>query len=133
MKGIVNHRRAVGVLRSLPYVDPNRIGVIGHSLGGHNALFLAVFDPRVRVIVSSCGFNVLAKHHGGDITAWSRRYYMPWIENRYVNDPAKVPFDFTEVLGALSPRPIFINALGPENPGLKQRQDGGEGRIWAIP
>jgi dienelactone hydrolase len=110
MKALVNHRRAVDLLRSLPYVDPNRIGVIGHSLGGHNALFLAVFDPRVRAVVSSCGFNVFAKHHGGDITAWSRRYYMPLIETRYANDPAKVPFDFTEVLAALAPRPVFINA-----------------------
>jgi dienelactone hydrolase len=110
MKAIVNHRRAVDLLRSLPYVDPNRIGVIGHSLGGHNALFLSVFDPRVRAIVSSCGFNVFAKHHGGDIKAWSRRYYMPLIETTYGNDPAKIPFDFTEVLAALAPRPIFINA-----------------------
>jgi dienelactone hydrolase len=116
MKGIVNHRRAVDLLRSLPYVDPNRVGVIGHSLGGHNALFLAVFDSRVRVVVSSCGFNVFAKHHGGDITAWSRRYYMPLIETRYANDPAKVPFDFTEVLAALSPRPVFMNAPLHDSP-----------------
>ncbi|HUS08143.1 MAG TPA: alpha/beta hydrolase family protein [Bryobacteraceae bacterium] len=116
MKGIVNHRRAVDLLRSLPYVDPNRIGVIGHSLGGHNALFLAVFDPRVRVIVSSCGFNVFSKHHGGDITAWSSRYYMPLIATRYANDPGKVPFDFTEVLAALSPRAVFINAPLHDSP-----------------
>ena len=110
MKAVVNHRAAVDLLRSLPYVDPNRIGVIGHSLGGHNALFLAIFDPHVRVVVSSCGFNVFAKHNGGNVTAWSRRYYMPRIETRYGNDPAKIPFDFTEVLSALAPRPVFINA-----------------------
>ncbi len=65
MKGIVNHRRGVDLLRQLPYVDRARIGVIGHSLGGHNALFLATFEARVRTIVSSCGFNVFAKHAGG--------------------------------------------------------------------
>ena len=36
MKGILNHRRAIDLLQSLPQVDPDRIGVIGHSLGGHN-------------------------------------------------------------------------------------------------
>ncbi|MFN0172556.1 MAG: hypothetical protein ACKV22_39760, partial [Bryobacteraceae bacterium] len=47
---------------------------------------------------------------GGDITAWSRKYYMPRIETEYGNDPARLPFDFTEVLGALAPRPVFVNA-----------------------
>src|SRR5262245_13059261 len=36
MKGIWNHRRAVDLLQGMAEVDPDRIGVIGHSLGGHN-------------------------------------------------------------------------------------------------
>jgi dienelactone hydrolase len=110
MKGIVNHRRGVDLLQSLPYVDADAMGVIGHSLGGHNALFLAVFDARVRAIVSSCGFNVFAKHNRGDVRAWSSRYYMPRIRTVYADNPAKIPFDFTEVLAALAPRPVFANA-----------------------
>jgi dienelactone hydrolase len=110
MKGIVNHRRGVDLLQSLPYVDDEAIGVIGHSLGGHNALFLAVFDSRVKAVVSSCGFNVFAKHNQGDIRAWSSNYYMPRIKTVYGDNPAKIPFDFTEVLAALAPRPVFANA-----------------------
>jgi dienelactone hydrolase len=110
MKGIVNHRRGVDVLQSLDAVDPGAIGVIGHSLGGHNALFLAVFDERVKVVVSSCGFNVFAKHNGGNVSAWSSRYYMPRIRTDYGDDPARIPFDFTEVLAALAPRAVFVNA-----------------------
>ena len=110
MKGIVNHRRGIDLLQSLPYVDSAAVGVIGHSLGGHNALFLAVFDERVRAIVSSCGFNVFAKHAGGDVRAWSSRYYMPRISTVYHDAPEKIPFDFTEVLAALAPRPVFVNA-----------------------
>lgn len=110
MKGVVNHRRGVDLLASLPYVDREAIGVIGHSLGGHNALFLATFDPRIKAIVSSCGFNVFAKHNRGDVRAWSSRHYMPRIKTVYGDDPAKIPFDFTEVLAALAPRPVFVNA-----------------------
>jgi dienelactone hydrolase len=110
MKGIVNHRRGVSLLQSLPYVAPDKIGVIGHSLGGHNALFLATFDERVQAVVSSCGFNVFAKHAGGDISAWSSRPYMPLIRTRYGDDPSKLPFDFTEVLAGLAPRAVFVNA-----------------------
>ena len=110
MKGIVNHRRGVDLLQSLPYVDTDVIGVIGHSLGGHNALFLAVFDSRVKAVVSSCGFNVFAKHNKGDVRAWSSKYYMPRIKTVYGDNPAKIPFEFTEVLAALAPRPVFANA-----------------------
>jgi dienelactone hydrolase len=116
MKAIVNHRRAIDVLRSLPEVDPDRIGVIGHSLGGHNSLFLAAFDPRVKAVVTSCGFNSFAKYKGGDLTGWSHKGYMPRIAEVYAKDPARMPFDFTEVLAALAPRPVFINApLGDSN------------------
>jgi dienelactone hydrolase len=110
MKGIVNHRRAVDLLASLPDVDAGRIGVIGHSLGGHNALFLAVFDPRLRAVVSSCGFNSFFKYRGGDLTGWSHAGYMPRIASAYGLDPKQMPFDFTEVLAALAPRPVFIHA-----------------------
>lgn len=110
MKGIVNHRRGVDLLQSLPMVNGDKVGVIGHSLGGHNALFLAVFDPRIQAVVSSCGFNIFAKHNGGDIRAWSSNYYMPRIKTVYQDDPKQVPFDFTEVLAALAPRPVFANA-----------------------
>ena len=110
MKGIWNHVRAVDLLQSLPQVVAGRIGCIGHSLGGHNTLFVASFDDRIGAMVTSCGFNTFAKHRGGDITAWSHKGYMPRIAEVYGNDPAKMPFDFPEVLAALAARPVFINA-----------------------
>ncbi len=110
MKGIWNHMRAVDLLQSLPEVDPDRIGVIGHSLGGHNSLFVAAFDERLEVVVTSCGFNSFLKYYGGDLTGWSHNGYMPRIASIYDKRPAKMPFDFTEVLGAAAPRAVFINA-----------------------
>ena len=109
-KGIVNHMRCIDLLASLSYVDAARIGAIGHSLGGHNTLYLGVFDPRVKVMVTSCGFNSFAKYYGGDLTGWSHKGYMPRIASVYEKDPKRMPFDFTEVLGALAPRPVFISA-----------------------
>jgi dienelactone hydrolase len=116
LKGVWNHLRCVDLLRSLPQVDRRRIGVIGHSLGGHNALFLAAFDPRVKVVVTSCGFNSFYQYCSGDLTGWSHAGYMPRIATQYGRDPKRMPFDFTEVLAAVAPRPVFINApLGDDN------------------
>lgn len=110
MKGIVNHRRAVDLLQSLPEVDPNRIGVIGHSLGGHNSLFIAAFDERLKVVVTSCGFNAFPKYFGGDLKGWSHRGYMPRIASEFGADPKRMPFDFPDVLAAIAPRAVYVNA-----------------------
>ena len=110
MKGIWNHMAAVDLLQSLPEVDPERIGCIGHSLGGHNSLFLAVFDTRIKAVVTSCGFCSFFKYYGGDLTGWSHKGYMPRIASIYGKNPDKIPFDFTEILGAVAPRALFINA-----------------------
>jgi dienelactone hydrolase len=47
--------RAVDLLQSLPYVNKDKIGVIGHSLGGKEALYSAAFDERIKAAVSSEG------------------------------------------------------------------------------
>ncbi len=110
MKGVWNHMRAIDLLASLPEVDPDRIGVIGHSLGGHNAIFVAAFDDRIKAVVTSCGFNDFHHYKGGDIAGWSHAGYLPRLRSVYALNLDQVPFDFPELLAALAPRPVFINA-----------------------
>jgi dienelactone hydrolase len=50
---------AVDLLTTLPSVNPKRLGVIGHSLGGLQALWLTWYDVRITAAVSSCGFGLL--------------------------------------------------------------------------
>jgi len=112
MKAIWNNMRAVDYLQSLPEVDGERIGVIGHSLGGHNAMFTAAFDERLKVVVSCCGFCSFAKYYGGNLKGWTSDRYMPRIASEYANDPKKVPFDFTDVVTSFAPRAFL--AVAPE-------------------
>jgi hypothetical protein len=107
MKAIWDNMRAIDRLETLPNVDRQRIGVIGHSLGAHNALFTAVFEPRLKVVVSSCGFSSFAKD---DLPSWNGPRYMPRIASEFQNDSRQMPFDFPEVLACLAPRPVFISA-----------------------
>jgi len=110
MKGIVNHIRAVDLLVSLPEVDSQRVAAIGHSLGGHNAMFVAAFDKRIRAIVTSCGFTSMAYYYGGNLKGWSSDRYMPLIASVYHNSPKELPFDFSDILLAIAPRAVFVNA-----------------------
>lgn len=110
MKAVWNNIRAVDLLESLPQVDKQRIGVIGHSLGGHNALFTAVFDERLKALVTSCGFTPFHDYYGGKLAGWTSDRYMPRIREVYGNSADRVPFDFYEILAALAPRGIYSNS-----------------------
>ncbi|HVC97183.1 MAG TPA: alpha/beta fold hydrolase [Pirellulales bacterium] len=110
IKGIFNHMRCVDLLQSREEVDPERIGVIGHSLGGHNAMFVAAFDERLKVVVSSCGWTPFHDYYEGKIAGWTSDRYMPRLRDVYGLDPDHVPFDFYEVVASFAPRAFFSNS-----------------------
>lgn len=110
IKAIWNNMRGVDFLQSVPEVDPDRIGCIGHSLGGHNSLFTAAFDDRLKAAITSCGFTSFAKYYGGNLKGWTSDRYMPRIASVYQMKPERMPFDFTDVLAAIAPRAVFVSA-----------------------
>ncbi|MBM82271.1 MAG: acetylxylan esterase [Planctomycetaceae bacterium] len=110
MRAIYDNIRAVDLLQSLPEVKADRIGCIGHSLGGHNTIFTAAFEPRIKAMVSNCGFTRFHKYYGGRLKGWTSSRYMPLINSKHKNDPDQVPFDFTEIIASFAPRPFLASA-----------------------
>jgi len=125
MLAIFNHMRCVDLLQSRADVDPDRIGVIGHSLGGHNSMFVAAFDDRLKVTVSSCGWTQFenydigeagSKKYGGKLGPWAQDRYMPLMKTKYDLDPLKLPFNFSDVISAIAPRAFFsVSPLNDSN------------------
>ena len=107
MKAIWDNIRGIDLLEELPYVKRGGVAAIGHSLGGHNSIYTAVFEPRIKVIVSSCGFDSYLDYMNGQIKGWTSERYMPKLLEYPL---AEIPFDFHEIIGALAPRPLFVNA-----------------------
>lgn len=96
-KMILDGMRAVDYLCSLEYVDKERIGCIGHSLGGKEALFLAAFDPRIKVTVSSEGGI------GQKFSNWEAEWYLgPDIRK------PDFPLENDQVLALTAPRPFLL-------------------------
>jgi dienelactone hydrolase len=110
LKAVWNNMRAIDLLQSLPEVDPERIGCLGHSLGGHNTMFTAVFDHRIKALVSNCGFNSFPRYYGGNLKGWTSDRYMPLIARKYEAKPEKMPFDFPEVVAAFAPRAFLASS-----------------------
>jgi dienelactone hydrolase len=105
-KMIADHRQGVDLLVSLDYVDAGGIGAIGHSLGGYNAIFLAVADERIRAVVSSCGYATFT----GDPNPgrWGRRDWFSHIP--VITDELErgiVPFEWHEIAALAAPTPLF--------------------------
>lgn len=97
--------RALDYLLTRREVDPRRIGCLGHSLGGQEALFLTAVDRRIAVGVSSCGFSSYRAVFDAAILH-NLALYVPGIL-RYG--------DLDRVLGLVAPRP-FLTLAGREDP-----------------
>lgn len=115
LKAVWDNMRGLDLLESLPYVRRGSFAAIGHSLGGHNSVFTAVFDERIKVVVSSCGLDSFPDYYNGDDKVWQPE--KGWAQTRYMPKLAdyrgrlkEIPFDFHELIGALAPRHVFIVA-----------------------
>ncbi len=116
LKAVWDNMRGLDVLESRPFVRRGAFGAIGHSLGGHNAVFTAVFDDRIRAVASSCGLDSFLDYYSerGDAVwqpekGWCQLRYMPRLAD-YAGRLEDIPFDFHELIAALAPRACFISA-----------------------
>jgi dienelactone hydrolase len=122
MKAIWDNIRALDVLAATPGVLPDGFGAIGHSLGGHNSIYTAVFDDRIKAVVSSCGFDSYLDYYAERQDAvwkrgagWTQDRYMPALA-AYAGRLQEIPFDFHEMIGALAPRAFLtISPIGDAN------------------
>lgn len=115
LKAVWDNLRGLDLLDSLPYVRPRRYGVIGHSLGGHNAVYTSLFDERLVAVVSSCGLDSFLDYYDGQDQVWqpekgwTQTRYMPRLRE-YRGRLVEIPFDFHELVGALAPRHVLLIA-----------------------
>jgi dienelactone hydrolase len=106
-KNVEDSMAAVDVLHTLDEVDTARIGVIGHSHGGHNAIFAAALDARITVCASNCGLSVLGEEE--QRMEWcndaaDEYNYIPALKP-YFEAGRAPPFDLHEVAALIAPRP----------------------------
>jgi hypothetical protein len=103
--------RLVDYLSTRSDVNASRIGIIGHSLGGQMAVWCAVYDPRIGVVLSNCG---IGKINGTDSiieegSFQNYAFYIPGI--------VKLDVRMEEIIGLIGNRSLFLSA-GTEDMGL---------------
>ncbi|WP_437229245.1 alpha/beta hydrolase family protein [Planctomicrobium sp. SH661] len=115
LKAAWDNQRGLDLLDSLPYVKSGKYATIGHSLGGHNSVFTALFDERLKVVISCCGLDAFVDYYQGNPDVWLPE--RGWTQTRYVPRLAayrgrlqEIPFDFHEIIASLAPRSVLIVA-----------------------
>lgn len=98
--------RIIDYLETLPEVDPKRIGVMGHSHGAYGSIMGAVFEPRIALVMASCGFTTLRTDPRPD--RWSHLTALMPRLGFYTGDIFQAPFDWHEIAACIAPRP-FLN------------------------
>ncbi|MGE0376878.1 MAG: alpha/beta hydrolase family protein [Planctomycetaceae bacterium] len=98
-KMLYDAMRAIDVLESLPQVDSQRIGCVGHSLGGKEALYLAAFDERIRAAVAS------EPGMGFSFTNWDA----PWYLGQGIQ-AEDFPLNHHQLVALIAPRPFLLLA-----------------------
>jgi hypothetical protein len=98
-KWVWDLQRIIDYLETRPDVDPARIGIIGHSLGGKMTLFAAAFDKRLKAAVAS--EPGISRHFSNYQDFW----YLGRAAERIPNEA-----DFQDLVARISPRPFLLIA-----------------------
>jgi hypothetical protein len=94
-----------------PQVDPRRLAVIGHSLGGWAALLAAAGDPRLRAVAAcAAAVDIGALDLGPAATEreYTRFLAVTAEEFRRQKDQAAARLDPLAAAAAIAPRPLLI-------------------------
>ncbi|MBU6402901.1 MAG: DPP IV N-terminal domain-containing protein, partial [Verrucomicrobia bacterium] len=105
---LADQRRGTDYLRTLPYVDPARLGIWGWSYGGFLTLYALTHAPDL----FKCGVA------GAPVTDW--RFYDSIYTERYLRTPADNPAGYADsspvtAAGKLRARLLIIHGTADDN------------------
>lgn len=111
--------RAIDYLQSLDFVDPENIGMVGHSYGGHSTIFTAAMEPRIKAAWANGPVSDFLEHGlhwavpKGSGASQSLPAMRPYILDRTIPPPLA----FDEVTSLIAPRALAVGqAVGERRP-----------------
>ena len=118
-KDVWDTMRAIDYLQTLDCVAADRIGMVGHSYGGHSTIFAAAVDPRIKAAVANGPVSAFREHgmHWAVPKGAASSQSLPAMR-RYILDPElPLPITFAQIAGLVAPRPLLVGqAAGERRP-----------------
>jgi dienelactone hydrolase len=97
-KVLSDSARGISLLRTHPIIDPQRIGVLGHSYGGNTVLFHGALDERIGFACAS----------GAACTYHHKMAHQIGIEMAEVIPGFVTRFDIPDVVACFAPRQLLL-------------------------
>jgi len=118
-KDIWDNMRAIDYLQTLDFVDPDKIGMTGHSYGGHSTIFAAALEPRIKVAVANGPVSDFLHHglHWAVPKGAGNSQSMPALRPYVLDHTLPLPVTFYEFTALIAPRPFLCGqAVGERRP-----------------
>lgn len=118
-KDIWDTSRAIDYLQTLDFVDPDKIGMTGHSYGGHSTIFTAALEPRIKVAVANGPVSDFLHHglHWAVPKGAGNSQSLPAMRPYVLDHTLPAPLTFYEFTALIAPRPLLVGqAAGERRP-----------------
>jgi dienelactone hydrolase len=118
-KDVWDSMRAIDYLQTLAFVDPEKIGMTGHSYGGHSTIFTAALEPRIKVAVANGPVSDFLHHglHWAVPKGGGNSQSMPALRPHVLDHTLPLPVTFYEFTALIAPRPFLCGqAVGERRP-----------------
>ncbi|MBI3854504.1 MAG: acetylxylan esterase [Planctomycetes bacterium] len=111
--------RAIDYLQTLDFVDPENIGMAGHSYGGHSTIFTAAFEPRIKAAWANGPVSDFLQHglHWAAPKGGGSSQSLPAMRPYVLDRTLPPPLTFYEVTSLIAPRALAVGqAVGERRP-----------------
>lgn len=111
---VADVRWAIDELVNYKGIDPNRIYIVGYSLGGNVGLYSAALDKRITGAVSICGFTPMRNYKiwntPGGIYEFSHLHGLLPRLGFFAGEENRLPYDYSDIMAVIAPRPLLVIA-----------------------
>ncbi len=131
-KDVWDTMRAVDYLRTLDFVDPERIGMAGHSYGGHSTIFAAALEPRIKAAVANGPVSAFREHglHWGVPKGARSSQSLPALRPYLLEPDRPLPFSFYEFTSLIAPRPLLVGQAVGEHRPMEEENYAAVGQVY---
>jgi Abhydrolase family/Concanavalin A-like lectin/glucanases superfamily len=129
-KDVWDTQRAVDYLQTPPFVAADRIGMCGHSYGGHTTIFAAL-EPRIACVFASGPVSDFIHHgmHWAVPKGGGASQSLPQLRP-YLIEGRRPPVSFYEWTALIAPRPLWVQQAAGERRPMEEENHAAVSQVY---
>ena len=131
-KDVWDNMRAIDYLQSLDFVDGEKIGMVGHSYGGHSTIFAAALDERIKAAWANGPVSDFRGHgmHWAVPRGAGASQSLPAMRPFVLDHTLPIPVEFYEIEALIAPRPLIVAQAAGERRPMEEESCAAVGEVY---